>query len=143
MDVAGLISGVDWMTARIVAAANRVMDTGRSRSKSATDVSTPTVGFGRRVRLLSVARCRDTMPALRRQWALSEQQFAKVLGVNPRTIKRWEARVSVPQQHQRWILELLRRYTGQHGVCDLRRHFVGEPPRYGKAGRPRGSGNTW
>jgi DNA-binding transcriptional regulator YiaG len=136
MDVAGFISGVDWMIARIVAAANRVMGTDRSRSKS-QPVPTPAVGFGRRTRLLSAAGCRDAMPAQRRQWNLSEQQFAKVLGASLRTVKYWEAGESVPQQHQRWILELLRRYTQQHGVRELRRRFVGEQPRYAKAGRPQ------
>src|SRR5262249_25096424 len=135
MDVAPFISGVERMTTRIVECANRAMGKDSGRSNQYGESATVSTGFGRRTRLLSAEGCCDAMAAFREEWTLSERQFSKVLGCGLRSVKRWEGRRCTPQLHQRWVLELLRRYVIRNGMSALRR-LVGQPPRYGKAGRP-------
>jgi DNA-binding transcriptional regulator YiaG len=125
MDVSTFIGCVERMNARVVGCAQRVI-TGARQSK-------PLFGALRPEKI--GVEC-DAMAAFRRKWKLSEQQFSRVLGCGLRSVKRWESGECTPQLHQRWVLELLRRYASRNGIAAFRRRFVGESPRYQKSGRP-------
>ena len=113
MDLAPFISGVERMTTRLAACVNQVMGRDSGQSKQYRESATVSPGFAR---LLSAEGCRDAMAGFREKWTLSQQQFSKVLGCGLRSVKRWEGRQCNPQPHQRWILELLRRYVSRKGV---------------------------
>jgi hypothetical protein len=89
-----------------------------------------------KVELLSDGRPCARAVALRCRLRLSQAQFADLLMTTTRTVKFWEAHAVKPSGRCQCWLALLARYAAEHGVDALRQRFVGEPARYGKAGRP-------
>jgi DNA-binding transcriptional regulator YiaG len=84
------------------------------------------------------SRACHEMAAFRKKLRLAARQFAKIFGVGLRIVQAWEAGECNPAPPQQCVLELLRRYVKQNGAKVFREHFVKEPARYGRCGRPAG-----
>jgi DNA-binding transcriptional regulator YiaG len=94
---------------------------------------------GHRVLSREGRRSCDKMAAFRRKVALSQGQFAQLFTTSGRTVRHWEGHKFTPTPHQLWFLGILVRYAKQNGITAFQHRFVGEPPRYAKRGRPKGS----
>ena len=99
---------------------------------------TPTAWNRRRDRLVAewMQRANGVAATLRRRSRLSQSQFASLFMATTRTVRRWEARLSALTTHQQFFLRLFVMYIERNGLPEFRRRFVGQAPRYGKAGRP-------
>jgi transcriptional regulator with XRE-family HTH domain len=81
----------------------------------------------------------ERVRAVRRQMNVSQRQFARLMGVNPRTICNWESRLFAPTLAKRFRLEQLRRLVEDIDMRDRSQpvEFADEPGRYNKSGRSR------
>jgi transcriptional regulator with XRE-family HTH domain len=70
---------------------------------------------------------------------VSQSQFARLVGVDPRTIWNWEARVYAPTLSKRFRLGQLMRLVEEIDKNDRLRalEFANEPGRYNRPGRPQ------
>src|ERR1019366_5310907 len=78
----------------------------------------------------------DDVARLRREWGLSQSQFARLFLTDVRTMKRWQAREMKPTPRHRWLLRLFALYVERKGLRAFRHRFFRQNPRYGKPGRP-------
>lgn len=76
----------------------------------------------------------DSLVRLRREWGLSQTQFARLCNVSLRTVKRWEARRGRPMARTRTLLGILMRCVEANGLAAFHEHYVREEPRYHKSG---------
>ncbi len=77
--------------------------------------------------------------ALRKTWGLSQSQLAQVSMTSVRTIRRWEGGGALPTPHDEWFLQLFVQYVRNNSLPKFLERFVGQAPRYQKAGRARQS----
>jgi len=76
----------------------------------------------------------DLVVRLRREWGLSQAQFARLLNVSLRTVKRWEAHRGRPMARTREFLGIFVQHVDRHGLAAFRERYVREEPRYHKSG---------
>jgi transcriptional regulator with XRE-family HTH domain len=81
----------------------------------------------------------ESARAVRRQMNVSQRQFARLMGVNARTICNWEARLFAPTLAKRFRLEQLRCLVESIDMRDRSGpvEFANEPGWYNKSGHPR------
>jgi hypothetical protein len=71
---------------------------------------------------------------LRASWGISQSQFARMLSVSVRMVKRWEAHRCKPTQDVREWLGYCQDFIAGRGLDEFRERFVREEPRRGKSG---------
>jgi DNA-binding transcriptional regulator YiaG len=98
----------------------------------------PNKPIGRSARAVSEEERKRSaeIAAFRKEWRLSQTQFASLLISSTRTVRHWERGEFSPTPLQQRILGLLVAYVEREGLQAFHERFVGEAPRYGRAGRP-------
>jgi DNA-binding transcriptional regulator YiaG len=98
--------------------------------------------IGRGARVVSEEerrRCAE-IAAFRKEWRLSQSQFARLFISSTRTVRHWERGEFSPTPQQQRFLGLLAGYARREGLRAFHKRFVGEQaPRYGQPGRPAGT----
>ncbi len=97
---------------------------------------------GHRVESIEAHQVCAAITLARKNWGLSQDQFAGLFMTTVRTVRRWEARQFSPTDHQLWFLHMFVGYVARHGLRRFLRRFVREERRYGKPGRPTTSRST-